>query len=387
MIRHIERRGLRFATGAVAMAAALAASFLVGSVARADVPEMVNYQGFLQSTDGTPVDGAVSIRFNIYDRATGGNLVWTETHSGVVVDEGLFHVVLGSTQPLTEPVFDGTERWLETILAGEPALTPRRQFLATPYALHAVVADVALSGGEGDDDWTIDGDHVYRDTGTVSIGTAVGGSQSLYVASDVVIGGGFDSRQDGGAEFLSVQAQSDDWVVAVQNEATAAETDLYIGLDANAEDGMFHIEHGGDIGIGTTSPSNKLTVVGDVGAESFSATTPLGEVGQPAVGGVYSDNVIYAWGTIAGDGTILDGFGIAAVNHFSTGNFEVLLERTLPECACATVTARAVNDPVLTTANALSDRVDIRVRLFIPGNHNFSLYDYGFYFQVVGRPN
>ena len=366
--------------------AVLALLLLSAMQARGAVPEMVNYQGFLRNDDGTPVDGTVDMRFSVFTQQTGGSLIWTEVHQNVSVDEGLFHVLLGTTTPLTESMFSGAERWLETSLSGETPFA-RRQFLSTPYAFHASVADVALSGGEGDDDWTISGSNVYKTTGKVGIGTSSFGGQLLYVASDVVLGGGVNATADGEVEWISLEGESANWVLGVQNETTEAASDFYIGLDPNIEDGVFHIERDGDVGIGTTSPQSRLTVAGDVDADSFEATAPLGSSTQPAEGGVYSDNVVYAWAKIRSDGVILDSFGVSSVNHFSTGDYDVILERELPAGICATVTPWAVNDPVLASASTSSDRVTVKTRLFIPGNHNFSLFDYGFYVQVVGRPS
>ena len=60
------------------------------------VPTMINYQGRLTNSGGTPVpDGTYSVVFTIYDAASSGTSKWTETHS-ITTSSGLFSVRLGS---------------------------------------------------------------------------------------------------------------------------------------------------------------------------------------------------------------------------------------------------------------------------------------------------
>ena len=65
-----------------------------------DIPPKINYQGYLTDSGGRPINVAVPIKFSIYEVATGGTAVWTETQD-VSVNEGLFSVDLGALVPLT----------------------------------------------------------------------------------------------------------------------------------------------------------------------------------------------------------------------------------------------------------------------------------------------
>jgi len=42
----------------------------------------MSYQGKLNDKNGVPVSGSVTMTFTIYDAATGGNALWTETWTG-----------------------------------------------------------------------------------------------------------------------------------------------------------------------------------------------------------------------------------------------------------------------------------------------------------------
>ena len=46
-------------------------------------PGMMSYQGRLTNAAGTPVTGTLSMTFRLYDDASGGNLLWEESHPGV----------------------------------------------------------------------------------------------------------------------------------------------------------------------------------------------------------------------------------------------------------------------------------------------------------------
>src|SRR5512136_3098407 len=65
-------------------------------------PLYFNYQGLLLDSAGSPVaDGDYELTFSIYDVATGGTALWSETQT-VTVTSGLFNVQLGLTTALDE---------------------------------------------------------------------------------------------------------------------------------------------------------------------------------------------------------------------------------------------------------------------------------------------
>ncbi|MCD6595058.1 hypothetical protein J7L68_05210 [bacterium] len=96
-------------------------------------------------------------------------------------------------------------------------------------------------------------------SGRVGIGTD-SPSQELQVIGDAITGGG-TAGNDGTDEFIEIQAQSENWYIGVRNLATPANSDFHIGL-TQAEDGIFHIQPDGNIGIGTTTPGYLLDVNG-----------------------------------------------------------------------------------------------------------------------------
>jgi hypothetical protein len=116
---------------------ALLGILFVNASAQNTVPTMINYQGFLTDTSGQALNGSYMITFRLYDEASGDNpWVWSETHSAVVVENGLFNVLLGGVNALTAEHLNG-QRYLEIKVGEEVELTPRMRLASTAYALQS----------------------------------------------------------------------------------------------------------------------------------------------------------------------------------------------------------------------------------------------------------
>ncbi|MBI1287991.1 MAG: hypothetical protein GC178_10465 [Flavobacteriales bacterium] len=97
------------------------------------------------------------------------------------------------------------------------------------------------------------------DNGYVGINTSTY-SAPLNVNGDAEVGGG-STDYDGDSENLTIRSQSQNWYMAVQNESTSSESDFFIG-QSYTEDGIFHIQQDGNVGIGTSSPSDLVHASG-----------------------------------------------------------------------------------------------------------------------------
>jgi hypothetical protein len=101
------------------------------------VPGTVGFEGFLTTTGGAPLaDGTYSVTFRVYDAATAGNTLWTETQTNVQVKNGLYSVALGSITPFGSNVFNGS-RWIGVTVGAGSENTPRTQISSVPFALNA----------------------------------------------------------------------------------------------------------------------------------------------------------------------------------------------------------------------------------------------------------
>ncbi|GAK48861.1 hypothetical protein U14_00072 [Candidatus Moduliflexus flocculans] len=105
---------------------------LIKMSAEAQVPKKMNYQGVLRNVSGQLVTGSVQMTFTLYDAATGGNAVWTETRT-VTVTSGNYSVDLGATKPIN--VTEAKSYWLGVKVGTGAEMTPRKELTSAMYAL------------------------------------------------------------------------------------------------------------------------------------------------------------------------------------------------------------------------------------------------------------
>jgi hypothetical protein len=113
----------------------------------AEVPHTISYQGRL-TDNGIPVNGLKSVTFTIYN--AGGVPVWNSGTVNVAFTDGLFTIELGQSPQPSLPL----EIWpadtamsLGVTIETNPELSPRLHFKTVPYAMHAMTAESAGSGG------------------------------------------------------------------------------------------------------------------------------------------------------------------------------------------------------------------------------------------------
>jgi hypothetical protein len=161
----------------------------------------IPYAGRLNNDAGQPVpDGAYDLVFALYDRATGGDPIWSETQRGVVVSKGEFLTTLGSVAPIPATAFDGRTGWLAVSVRGPgeaefTALSPRQLVsAAAPTAPTAGAACPHDHLGEvwiGDSGTPIDGLFVQN---TKAGGTGIAGKSDT---GDGVVGESGDPNKSG----------------------------------------------------------------------------------------------------------------------------------------------------------------------------------------------
>ena len=121
--------------------ASLCASYTLA----ATVPQLMNYQGRLNDNLGSAVTGTRGMVFSLYSSATDTNALWTEAQSSVLINKGMFNVILGSTNQIPATVFDNAEVWLGIKVGSDAEMTPRQRLTSVGYAIRAGIADTAGS--------------------------------------------------------------------------------------------------------------------------------------------------------------------------------------------------------------------------------------------------
>lgn len=299
----------------------VAAAVLMAGMVSAGVPKRINYQGRLtDSVTGLPIAGPHTLILRIYDGVSGGSLLWWEPVAVEADSTGVFATVLGSVNPI-DVGFEGP-RWLEVEADGE-ILLPRREMVSVPYAFRADSAGRAsradslaghglgefmlrseLSTGDGavnemadPVDWTkiknvptgfadgaddtgagdgysldaADGDPtnaVYVDNaGNVGIGTAAP-EHKIHIVGEgprVLL----DAPAGNPEVNFKLAGDSPGQVWALYKESFTGDLRVFQGGDrVTIQNGTGDVYVGGNVGVGTASPTQKLDVNGNINTAS-----------------------------------------------------------------------------------------------------------------------
>jgi hypothetical protein len=250
--------------GALPLRAPAAASTSTGTIA---------YQGRLADADGNPITNTVNMIFRLYDVASGGVPLWEEQwtgSNGVQVSDGLFNVMLGSLTPIPQGVITGHDSLFLGITVGtDDEMTPRVQLGTVPFAVQALtvpdgsvttakIADGAVTTAK------LNVDNGLRVWGTMDFTNQI--PQFRVGDSATTMRINFGTGSDGVTKYSFIQSTehgvSNDRALTLQN-------------------------YGGNVGIGTTTPGEKLDIVGNVEVngriEIPTISNPTSDVPSPRI--------------------------------------------------------------------------------------------------------
>jgi len=147
-----------------------------GAGVQAALGTAFTYQGQLKQ-DGNPVNDTCDFQFTLYDAASGGTSLGTQTRTGVSVSNGYFTI---PDLDFGAGAFQGDARWLQIAVrcpAGSgdyTILSPRQALTAAPYALFSKAAPWSgLSGVPAGFADNVDNDTTY----TAGTGLLLSGGQ------------------------------------------------------------------------------------------------------------------------------------------------------------------------------------------------------------------
>jgi len=198
------------------------------------IPLSINYQGFLGSNSGVPVDGSVNIVFRIYSSETATTALWSNSQS-VVVQQGVFSVQLGdSSNPFPINMFDNP-LWLGLTVGSDNEMTPRRAITNTAFSYKAQDADM-LDGSPAS---AFDQSAHLMDTGNphgitpTQIGASVG-PHTIDTSAATLCGPGQFLRGDGNCETGYLDADG----VDAYNSAYDTEAEIDAAVSNNGYAGQ-----------------------------------------------------------------------------------------------------------------------------------------------------
>ncbi len=205
------------------------------------------------------------MKFELFDVASSGTALWTETQTGVVVSKGTFSVMLGAVTPLPKIFYKPL--WVEVTAIAGPGMTspivfsPRAELASVPYALGPFVphgsdyylpsGNVGINGPPSESWFGLDvlSPSPAVRTKMTSPSFSTGFWADKYDASS---NNYFVLRTNGIDHWTLGTIGNNDF--SIYNWSPRYTYDLYITLDE------------GLVGIGTPTPTKKLDVAGSVNA-------------------------------------------------------------------------------------------------------------------------
>ncbi len=211
-------------------------------IAAVEIPGQISYQGRLTDSGGVPLNDTVEVVAAVYDSESGGISLWSETHSDVIISDGLFSLRLGSNISIPSDIFATGPRYLSLTVDGSE-IDPRTLLVAVPYSFVSAVSDSAEIAADIPDGSVTESKIADRAVTTAKLDQDAvdsehildGAIQSGEIAANAVTSDKIEDGAVGTAELENSAVSSDKLADgAVDSSKIADASILFIDLNQNS---------------------------------------------------------------------------------------------------------------------------------------------------------
>jgi hypothetical protein len=177
-----------------------------------------------------------------------------------------------------------------------------------------------------------------------------------------------------------------DTAVVLTSTGSSQPTLFIKNTNANTYATAFAVNNGvGSVNQLSIARNGDLFSYGKVqGFDGLISGNNLGSSNTPVSGGVYYDNVCYAWGNVSTGGSLSAGFGMT-VSKTATGTYTITYKKTLANGYAPVVTAVEASSPQFAVISSVTTTGCV-VKIWKFNAGSFTLTDSQFFINVMGRP-
>ena len=298
-------------------------------------PEGINYQAVARDTAGRAISNSsnLKVKFTLWNAITGGSIIFSETHNPVSTNRyGLFTLVIGKVNTTgfssinwaTGNVF--LEVDIDTVGGSNYTSMGRTQMVSVPYALYAKTSGggpIGATGATG----PIGAFGNTGDTGATGVTGPTGATGSTGNTGATGDTGATGSTGPTGADLGHWSLTGDAATSPATNFIGTTDAVDFVTKTNNTE--RMRVVAGGNIGIGTTTPSNTLSVgankfLVDAAEGDVTLTDDMGTLTFPATSGTNTPMIqMFASGTLNANRMVIahsPGFPDWGLQYMDLGN-------------------------------------------------------------------
>jgi len=211
--------------------------------------------------------------------------------------------------------------------------------------------------------------------GVFTISNAANGNPAVYGGTNGTAQGGKFEINNTGSTAGALYAGTNGTGPALELVKTGGTNSTYILTARSTGVPFFTVDKVGSVYAG-----------GNISAETVTARNSLLPGGSPTTGGVYANNIIYAWGRVQSNGTLAGGFG-ATVTRTGTGTYQITYKKGSLDVTAPVVTPYNSNDAAMAVVSSYGTTgCTVKIWQYNSTARSFALTDGEFYFHVTGSP-